>query len=162
MHTAGFDQSSRMVQDALIEQAGEEHVEGCIALCLEVGAGGQAGGWRPRMGSGCRQHRLACQLLCGSAVDEVCTSSRSSLAVTLCAIRLVPAPPSSTCSPQESHAPAQSPPAGRPGQHRPQRVCRCQELPHLLPCGPSALGAQLVSSCEELAAMGAAHGAPAT
>lgn len=35
---AGFDQGSRAVQDALMEQAGEEQVEGCISLCLEVGA----------------------------------------------------------------------------------------------------------------------------
>jgi hypothetical protein len=33
---AGFDQGSREVQDALLEQAGEEHAVGSIVLALEV------------------------------------------------------------------------------------------------------------------------------
>lgn len=59
MHTAGFDQSSRTVQDALIEQAGEEHVEGCIALCLEVGAAGQ-GGMAPAQAVGSTAWLVSC------------------------------------------------------------------------------------------------------
>ena len=39
---AGFDQGSRQVQDALMEQAQEEHVAGCIVLALQVGAAAAA------------------------------------------------------------------------------------------------------------------------
>lgn len=115
---AGFDQGSRAVQDALMEQAGEEQVAGCIALCLEVGAGPLEGGRCGQQGQACGFCFSPCPWL-GSE-----QSSQYSAAAVPTAQPIQP----TVC-------------AGRPGKHRPHCVRRLEKLPSLLPSGAPALGA---------------------